>query len=76
MVFFKDVALGTVTAPLSGGHSPASTRRSDVFPEPLGPVISRWRPGDTVIETPFTRSLCPPPGSGAPTETFSNAMTF
>ena len=49
--------LGVVTAPESGAHSPARTRRSDVLPEPFGPVISRLRPGSTTMDTRSTSSL-------------------
>ena len=71
---FALVGEGVDTVPSSGFHRPANTRSSDVFPAPFGPVMSRWSPSETSIVTARTRSLCPPPGSGAPTLTPSNEM--
>ncbi len=44
----------TDTVPAAGSTSPVSTRRSDVFPAPLGPTIASNSPGRTSNETPAT----------------------
>ena len=45
-------ALRQVNSPAVGAASPASTRRSVVFPEPFGPVTSRKPPAASIeVET-------------------------
>lgn len=41
--------LGLISVPEYTGHNPLSTRNKEDFPQPLGPVMRRWDPGDTCI---------------------------
>mmetsp|Transcript_7814 Transcript_7814/g.29273 ORF Transcript_7814/g.29273 Transcript_7814/m.29273 type:complete len:382 (+) Transcript_7814:5928-7073(+) len=69
-----ETGVGVRTVPSRGSHSPARTRSSEVLPDPFGPVISKLFPGLTAMVTFLIKSRCPPPGSGAPTDTLWKEM--
>ena len=41
-----EAPVGRVTLPVMGSQRPAKTRSKDVFPHPLGPVMSKFSGGD------------------------------